>query len=148
MGADVHSWGEEEVAMTENGGKGDLDEGEVKKLIELMLDFYESFNDVMKTGNVANKMFAVRGLKAVQEKLHERLVDYRDLYDVDLEKFEQLVELSDEDYANKLGEIKQSILSIKKKSEPLVEELKEETGQKKKKKGLKRKMERHIRSKG
>lgn len=94
------------------------DESEdINETMELLLEVYSAFNELLKQGSIPDKMKALQMLKVMHKKLEERISEYtKSLIETDLDD-KELVEKKTKELKNihnKSAEIKDLMLQTEK----------------------------------
>ena len=119
-----------------------------EEFLHLMLECYEEFKEIMKTGTPMEKVAAQQAFHTVQQMIREQVSEFADKKGVNFKEMGQILSHSNKEFGQVCKETKERLSELRKEIEPLLEKNKEEMGKPVSKKRRKRTMEKRLRVKG
>lgn len=112
---------------------------------QIFLDFYASFNEVLRVGNAEQKKIAIEGFQWVQRQIADKLEGLSDEKRAEFQKLSHLMEKDPSEIAKWGKEAKKKIQELQSDTQALIDSTKKE---KKMGSARRRRIEKNMRSKG
>ncbi len=118
-----------------------------QEFMQMMLECYDAFKEVMKKESFANKRIAIQGFNTLQQMIRVHIDDYKEKTGVDFGKIDLYLSDSAMPFSKETKEVKEKFSELKKELEPLVEKIRVEGENARPKKHRKKKMENRLKIK-
>ena len=120
-----------------------------EEFMRLMIDCYEAFKEVMKTGTPTEKQVAVKTFQSLHRMFKEQLEEFEDRKGVKMKDIGQLLRKSNKGIGQVCEEANEQLVQLSKEIQELLPKPPEKTDKEKlaEKKKQKRRMEKKLRSK-
>lgn len=119
-----------------------------EEFLQLMVECYEAFKEVMKKGSPMEKALAMKGFHTLQQMIKEHVYEFSEKKGIDLKTMEKALCQSNKKFGNVCKETKDRLSELREEIEPLLKKAKDEVGKPDNKKRRKRTMEKRLRVKG
>ncbi len=118
-----------------------------EEFMQMMLECYDAFKEVMKKESFANKRIAIQGFNTLQQMIRENIDQYVAKTGADFGKVDLYLSSSRKPFSEETREVKEKFSELKKELEPLVEKIRVEGENARPKKHRRKKMENRMKAK-
>ena len=119
-----------------------------EEFLQLVLECYEAFKEVMQKGTPMEKFFAMKGFSAFQQMVKGKVSEFSEKKGVDLKGVEQALCKSDKKFARDCQVAKEKLIQLRQEIEPFLAQTKTAGKKPASKNQRKRNMEKKLKIKG